>query len=112
MGELDLDSKSVQIATMVILHAGNARKMVHEALTHAEAFRFKEADESLKNAKNEMHKAHVTQTEIIQAEARGEPAELTMLMTHAQDTLMIAMSEVQMAKHLIEILKKIQLRDA
>jgi PTS system cellobiose-specific IIA component len=62
----------------------------------------------LVQAQEEISSAHHVQTEVIQAEARGDPVQITLLLTHAQDTLMIAMSELQMARHMVDILKKLK----
>jgi len=106
MAENNLDPKPVQIATLVIIHAGNARKFVDQALKHANKYEFDDAKEKLEKARKEVAAAHHTQTELIHAEARGESSQNSLLLTHAQDTLMIAMSEIQMAKHLLKIYEK------
>lgn len=106
MEESEIESKSVQIATRVIIHAGNARTLVHEALLEIEKEDFSAAEAKLSQAEKEIVSAHEVQTDVIQAEARGEKLTLTLLLTHAQDTLMVAMSEVQMTHHLIGLLRK------
>ncbi len=103
MSEFELDATTVQVATQVIIHAGNARTLVQQALDCAHDGEFDLADEKLKRAREEIRAAHTTQTEMIQAEARGESLPYSLLLTHAQDTLMIAMSEAQMAKHMLKL---------
>ncbi len=107
MEESELNSKSVQIAAQVIIHAGNARTLVHEALKLTESGDYHAAEAKLETAAEEINSAHDTQTQVIQAEARGEPLQITLLLTHAQDTLMIAMSEANMAKHILALTKKL-----
>ena len=107
MKSTEINSRSVEVATMVIIHAGNSRKFVNEAIVFAKDFNFEMAKEKLEQAKKEITSAHKTQTEVIQAEARGKPIEITLLLTHAQDTLMTAMSEVHTAKHMIDLLQLI-----
>jgi PTS system cellobiose-specific IIA component len=51
--------------------------------------------------------AHKTQTKLIQAELNGVPSEKTLLMIHAQDHLMTAMSEQKLIEHMIRIVKKL-----
>ena len=104
----DIESKSVQIATQVIIHAGNARSLVYEAFKDMEEYDFQPAEAKIVQAQEEISPAHHVQTEVIQAEARGDKVQVTLLLTHAQDTLMIAMSELQMARHMLEILKKLK----
>jgi len=104
----DLASKSVEVATTVIIHAGNARTLVNEALNLAAEFKIDGAWEKIKQARSEIRKAHKTQTEVIQAEARGETMDITLLLTHAQDTMLVASSEVQMAKHMIKMYERLK----
>lgn len=92
-----------KIATMVIIHAGNARSLVNEAIQAVEKNDVETAKVKISQANAEIKAAHQTQTEVIQGEARGESIRLTMLLTHAQDSLMIAMSEVHMAKYIIRL---------
>ena len=92
-----------KIATMVIIHAGNARSLINEAIQLVEKNDDVLAKAKLEQANVEIRSAHKTQTELIQSEARGENLQITMLLTHAQDSLMVAMSEVYMAKHIIKL---------
>lgn len=92
----------------IISHGGDARGLAYEALEAAEEFKFEEAAELLARANEELGKAHKTQTRLIQAELNGEPCEKTLLMIHAQDHLMTAMSEVKLIEHMTRILKKVK----
>jgi PTS system cellobiose-specific IIA component len=103
MTENELATKAVQIATQVIIHAGNARTLIQHALKAASDGYVDVAEEKLNEANEEIRSAHRTQTDVIQAEARGENLPHSLLLTHAQDTLMIAISEGQMAKHIIKL---------
>jgi PTS system cellobiose-specific IIA component len=98
-----LDEKAIEIATMVIIHAGNAHQHVRQALNAAEKNEFKGIDSELEKANEEIKAAHKTQTDIIQSEARGENPFISLLLTHAQDTLMITMNELEIARYLIGI---------
>jgi len=102
-----IDEQSIQTATMVIIHAGNARAWVQKALTSAESGDLKTAEAQLESADEEIRAAHRTQTEMIQAEARGEEIALSLLTVHAQDTLMTAMSEVHMTRHLLVLYRRL-----
>lgn len=92
----------------IISHGGNARRLAYEALEAAEEFKFDEATELLVCANTEISKAHKTQTRLIQAELNGNPCDKTLLMIHAQDHLMTAISEIKLIEHMIRILKKIE----
>lgn len=101
-----------KIATMVIIHAGNARSLVNEAIQAIEKNDPEISRVKMEQANAEIKAAHKTQTEVIQGEARGDSITLTMLLTHAQDSLMIAMSEVHMAKYIIRLHNRIRLLEA
>lgn len=92
----------------IIVHSGNARGLAYEALTAAEEYDFDQATELMKQAQEELRLAHHTQTELIQAELNGTPADKTLLMIHAQDHLMTSMSEQKLIEHMIRILQKLK----
>ncbi len=100
------DTKTIEIATKVILFAGSARDLVSKALNAAYEGNFEEVKKLISKAEDEVRSAHRIQTEIIQSEARGESVNLSLLLTHAQDTLMVALSEINMAKQMIRLYKK------
>lgn len=66
-----------------------------------------EARKKLQDAAEELSKAHHYQTELIQNEAGGEKTEMTLLMVHAQDHLMNAMTVKDLAAEIIELYEKI-----
>ena len=86
-------SKSVQFATMTILHAGNARKCISDAYVELSNFHFDAARKKIDQAREEALFAHREQSKIIKAEADGESLDFSLLLTHAQDTVMSAVSE-------------------
>lgn len=102
------ESRSIQFATMTILHAGNARKFISEAYKELSEFHFESARKKIEQAKEEALFAHREQSKIIRAESDGESLEFSLLLTHAQDTVMTAVSEMHIAKNLINIVEKIQ----
>ncbi len=91
----------------IILHAGNARGYAYEALDAAEDLNFKRAEELIFQAGQELGKAHRVQTQLIQEELNGNLQEKTLLLIHAQDHLMTAMSEQKLIERMIRILKKL-----
>jgi PTS system cellobiose-specific IIA component len=92
----------------IILHTGNARGFAYEALEAAESFDFDKADLLLNQADEELGKAHQTQTKLIQAEMNGVAFEKTLLLIHAQDHLMTAMSEQKLIERMIRVVKKLK----
>ncbi|MBO8165147.1 MAG: PTS lactose/cellobiose transporter subunit IIA [Brevibacillus sp.] len=100
--------KNEQDIFNIIVHSGNARGLAFEALTEAEEYRFGKAEELMKQADEELTLAHKTQTALIQAELNGSGPEKSLLMIHAQDHLMTAMSEYKLIEHMIRIIKKLK----
>lgn len=98
---LHTGSMLVEIATKVIIHAGNARNTILKALNAASNDDFSTASNCIDEAENELRAAHHIQTEIIQMEAKGENLEYSLLLNHAQDTLMAAMTELNLGKQII-----------
>ncbi|WP_442596218.1 PTS lactose/cellobiose transporter subunit IIA [Neobacillus sp. D3-1R] len=92
----------------IIAHGGNARSLAYEALQAAEEFDFEKAQQLIEDAQKELNLAHKTQTKLIQAEINGEKYEKSLLLIHAQDHLMTAISEQKLIEHMIRIIKKLK----
>lgn len=96
-----------EISFHIILHGGNARSLAMEAIKHAKIDEFDLAEQKIEEANEEMRKAHRFQTDLIQEEARGEKIEIRILLIHAQDHLMNAMTVIDLAQEIIELYKKL-----
>lgn len=94
-----------QVAFHLIVHSGSARSLAFEAFDLAAGGDFAGAQAKLKEAQAEMGRAHQHQTDLIQAEAGGKPVQPTLLLIHAQDHLMTAMSELNLTERLIKVLE-------
>jgi len=92
----------------IILNAGDARSKSLLAFREARKGNYEKANEYLKNASESMSIAHKLQTTLIQKEITGEPQEVSMLMVHAQDHLMNAMTIRDMAIEFIEFAKEVK----
>ncbi|MCG7205113.1 PTS lactose/cellobiose transporter subunit IIA [Streptomyces arenae] len=99
-----------EVAMQIILHAGNARTQVRQALTVLEDGDNAAAEQLLNEAKADLTRAHQAQTAIVQAEARGEQTAHSLLFAHAQDTLMTIMTEHGLAQHLVRLFAKVDQR--
>lgn len=97
-----------EVSFNIILNGGNARSLVMEAIQLAKAKEFDEAEKKLEVANEELGKAHRAQTELIQGEARGEKKEIRLLLIHAQDHLMNAMTVLDLGREIIELHKKVK----
>lgn len=99
--------KIIAISMKIILNAGDARNFVTKSLNYAKEFKIDKANNELKMAEQCINEAHLEQTNLVQSEARGDKVEYSTLFTHAQDSLMITMSEINMAKHIIGIYEQL-----
>ncbi|WP_283205705.1 PTS lactose/cellobiose transporter subunit IIA [Exiguobacterium acetylicum] len=96
-----------QLSFMIILHAGNARSSAFEALSAAKRSDDALVKEKLKEAETSFLEAHKLQTELLQEEARGTSNEMSVLLVHAQDHLMTAMTVKELATEMIDMITKI-----
>jgi len=95
------------ISMNVILHAGNARDYVFQAVDKASNGEFDQADELMNKANDEIVTAHKAQTNTLQKEAEGIEIPFSPLFGHAQDTLMTVKSEMNIMREIIKLYKKI-----
>ena len=91
----------------LIVNAGSARSSAIEAIQYAKAGDLEKAEELINAAKESVNEAHHAQTEMIQAEIRGEKTPLNLLMVHAQDHLMCALVVIDLAQEFVAIWQKI-----
>ena len=75
--------------------------------TKAKEGKFDEAEELMKQATEEMLKAHELQTDLIVREAGGEKLDVGLIMVHSQDHLMTAILFKELAKEFIDIYKRL-----
>ena len=108
MGQLTSNELN-QAAMNIILHAGNCRNSLNEALSIVESGNIDEdrINVLIKEAKEEITIAHRLQTNMIQSTIEDDKLQTTLLFTHAQDTLMTINSEMIMTKHLIKLYKSL-----
>ncbi|MCM3239121.1 PTS lactose/cellobiose transporter subunit IIA [Heyndrickxia oleronia] len=92
-----------QIVMTIITHSGNAKSDAVEAIQAAKAKNISTAYELISKAEKELLEAHHVQTSLIQNEARGNRAEVTLLLVHAQDHLMNAITFKDLAKEFVEL---------
>ncbi len=99
-----------EIVFKIILHAGEARTSLIEAMSCTRAFDFTGCAEYLDKATKSIQKAHQTQTELIRKEVNGETQCVSLLMVHAQDHLASAISMKEMVYEINEMVKSIDER--
>ncbi|ABR50273.1 phosphotransferase system PTS, lactose/cellobiose-specific IIA subunit [Alkaliphilus metalliredigens QYMF] len=91
----------------LITHSGEARSSSMESIQHAKKGDFKKAIACIEDAKAKLILAHQAQTTLIHAEAQGNKVEISLLMIHAQDHLMNAMTIKDMAEEFVDLYKNV-----
>lgn len=102
-----MNNEMEMIIFNIINYAGTAKGLAYEALNEAEKGNYDKIPELMKEADQNLLEAHKVQTSIIQAEARGEKPEVSVLFVHAQDQLMTAMESKTLIESLIRMHEKI-----
>lgn len=97
----DLEYTIMQLIT----NAGEARSLAMQAIRTARLGNFNEADHQIDECIEKMLQAHKFQTELIFSETSGNPIPVTLLMIHAQDHVMNAMTVKDMAVEMIEMMR-------
>lgn len=101
-----MNTEYEEMIMSLILNAGNARSLAIEALRLAKKGLYADSDEKMKECEDAMNEAHHVQTDMIQAEIRGEETKMTLLAVHAQDHVMNAMTVHDLVREMIEIMKE------
>lgn len=97
------------VAMQIILHAGDCRNLLNEAINDLlDDKSEEEVKDKITQAKKEITKAHVIQTDMIQSSINEEELQTTLLFTHAQDTLMTINSEVNLVQSMIRLYRKLE----
>lgn len=92
----------------IITFSGDARNKFLEAISHARQGDWEKVKQLVRDGNDNLTKAHRIQTDLIQGELRGEEVELSLLMVHAQDHLMNAITVKELSKEIIENLKMLK----
>lgn len=95
-----------QIIMQLISQGGSARSESIAAIRKARSQDYQASEELLKKAHDDLLAAHNLQTKLLQKEINGSAERPSLLMVHAQDHLMNAMTVNDLAKELITILKE------
>jgi len=97
-----MDSQA-EIIMGLIANGGNAKSLAMKAIYAAKSGKFIEAQELLEDCNTSIVKAHQIQTELLTKEANGENNEVSLLMIHAQDHLMNAITVKDLATEIVDI---------
>lgn len=103
-----MNEAMVENAMTIILHAGNAKSIVIETMNNLlENDDLEEARKKLAEAGKELGKAHEIQTSLLFDEMQGKSdVNVGILMVHAQDHFMNAITVRDMAEIMIAMIEK------
>ncbi|KOP72464.1 PTS mannose transporter subunit IIA [Lysinibacillus sp. FJAT-14745] len=90
----------------LIVHSGNTKSECMEAIQLAKNGQIQEAKGKIQLANDSLIEAHHSQTALLSQEARGEKVEVSMLLIHAQDHLMNAITFRDLATEMIELYER------
>ena len=99
----DQETRMMQL----IVRSGNAKSKAIESIKLARNGDFTTARKLYEEACNDLSEAHKFQADMIQDEAGGKHIPLTLLVLHAQDHLMNAITVKDLAKEFIDLYSKI-----
>jgi PTS system cellobiose-specific IIA component len=105
--KFDSDPEDVQLCFQIIVFAGNAKTEAYKALEFARNNNFEQAAEQMKKSQSKMLQGHKIQTQLLSQESDGVIVPINMILIHAQDTLMTAMSECNLIEHMIELYQRL-----
>lgn len=100
-----MDEKNLETIMGLIIHGGNAKSYAMEAIHEAKKQDFQLAEEKIKLAKEALIEAHHSQTNLLSAEASGNPVDVSLLMVHSQDHLMTSIAFTDLAVEIIDVYK-------
>ncbi|PNV59360.1 PTS lactose/cellobiose transporter subunit IIA [Clostridium sp. chh4-2] len=103
-----MDTNQELIVMELVVNAGEGRSFAMEALKAARTGDFEKAGQLVKQSEQAIQNAHRSQIDIISKEAGGEPFPMSLLMVHAQDHVMTAMTVLELAKEMIQMYQMIQ----
>ncbi|MHC1681849.1 MAG: PTS lactose/cellobiose transporter subunit IIA [Clostridiaceae bacterium] len=96
-----------EIIIKMIVNGGDARSSAMNAISEAKRGNIVKAKELIEEANTFLSKAHEVQTSLIQSEAEGDKVIMSLLMVHAQDHIMNAITVRDIAKEFIELYEEI-----
>ncbi|MER2063714.1 MAG: PTS lactose/cellobiose transporter subunit IIA [Alkalibacterium sp.] len=97
----------MEVVMTLIMHGGDARSSAMEAIHAARDDDYERAQKKLDGADESIKQAHRVQTNLLAQEASGQNIEINLLLVHAEDHLMNAMTYRDLAEEIIELYKRV-----
>ena len=99
-------SEEEQRILQLVIQGGDARCTAMEAIEAARAGKFAQAEVLLERISRTLARAHSAQTDMLQEELNREQGGVTLLMVHAQDHLMSAITVRDLAREIVELYRR------
>lgn len=90
----------------LVIQGGDARCAAMEAIEAAREGKFARAEVLLEQSGQTLALAHSAQTDMLQEELGREQGNVTLLMVHAQDHLMSAITVRDLAREIVELYRR------
>lgn len=91
----------------IISSVGEARSCFIEAIGYAKSGNYEKAEAAMKAGEEAFVSGHQAHAELIQKEASGDKASVSLLLVHAEDQLMSAESFQILAAEFIDVYKRL-----
>jgi cellobiose PTS system EIIA component len=101
---MDIETVTMQL----IAHGGEARSKALEALNLAKTGKIAEARQCLEESSSALEESHKAQAELIESEADGASTPITLLMIHAQDHVMNAITIRELAEQFVDLYERLE----
>ncbi|MFJ6412449.1 PTS lactose/cellobiose transporter subunit IIA [Terribacillus saccharophilus] len=109
MSELKLEELTEeQVCFQMILHSGNARSKVLQALRLYREGDIEKVNDMLTDAEEDLSLVHKVHFQLVQQEAAGQQQELSLLFLHAEDHFMSTLTMKEMVKEMIPIFQELK----
>lgn len=103
-----MDERLVEIAMQLIFYAGNGKSDIMRGIKASEEGDNEKALNLLQSAKNQIHEAHQIQTDLMTQEMNGELLEKSIILIHAQDHFMGAVTSIDLGEKIIMLNQRMQ----
>jgi len=97
-----MEREMERVIMKLITNGGDARSFSLKAIQHAEKGNIKEAVELLEQSNLSLNKAHEAQVNLIREEVDGEEMPISLMIVHAQDHVMNAITVRDLAQHIVK----------
>ena len=104
--------QQVDIAFKIINQVAASKKTINDAIALAREGKIKEANDKVKQARNELGEAQRFHGDLVQKEAAGEKFNVTLLLMHAEDQMMTTENLIMIATEMIHMYEKINVLQA